>query len=257
MKLRMKMIYVLMLLATWTLQAQPKKINWFKKAKVKTCQVCFDPKPDDDNMPACVLFEEYSLNGFRIAQTTYHYDDIDQIVDTFTTTYKYNAKGLLTTEMWDYGGEPLHKGYVYDDKERLVQELIASAESRDYNFVYNDKGLLTNKIGKTAYPSVDEKGELTGEVTWSEIDEFRYYYNEKKFLVKEEFYYSKSRTNYTTYQYDKKGRLIKQAQFYDDGTEYLNYVYEYDNKTNLRKSSQMVYEKNKPIKYSYIYTHYK
>ncbi len=129
---------------------------------------------------------------------------------TYIDSFTYNSKGLLgTVILRGYDMYDITHLYTYDNKGNIITSAIDGAEPRKYTYQYNNNKISV-VLGQTAYYEVDDEGDYTGAVTWSDVERLVYEYSEKGRLTVFTYYYFDEVYSRTTYSYDKENRLIQE-----------------------------------------------
>ena len=175
----------------------------------------------------------YAMSPFKRV-TTYKNGKMDSSEDTVngktitTTKYKYNKKGLLSTEEEKFNDATYKITYTYDSKGNVTGEKEYSnskqlSSKTKYVNKYTKKGVLS-KVTAT-------RTNLGGEVTETEKTVTTYYTSGvKKGLIKKSIYYNsdgeKSGVETYSYTFDKNKNLTKAIMKYD-GWQQSKTIYTY------------------------------
>ncbi len=205
-----------------------------KRNKIKTIKGFYSTKATLDPIRKTkdVYYYEFNDQGQLIK------DYRTQYGDTLVSMYEYDTKGRLQLmRKSDQGGFHAYH-YVYDDKDRILEEEYRRDVSKvgDKTKFQLDRTFIVS-IEKYAYE------ELEGE-NYKKI-----YYNAAGKIYKEEFFYKDEFGNLarqegrlkmgsgltnTTFSYDEKGRVVeKMVEKKVMGNYVSKWVYEYDTHDNV------------------------
>ncbi len=162
--------------------------------------------------------------------------------DTVRTSFFYLENGLLEKYVLstDRNTQPTVVMFQYDDLFRPIREFVSSADPREYEYIYDDRGWLLEKRGSTAFPLFDEKGHSLDTTVWAPIDRYRYTFDAKGRLSKYELEQTEVILQYYLYEYADEGRTII-GQLYYPGLNMplvLETTFYLDNGLNLKRTVQ-------------------
>jgi hypothetical protein len=195
---------------------------------------------EEDEMVGQTLFRQeiYDENGFLVQVIE------PQAEDSVRTIYQYNEKGFETMNtIIGLDLVPIQNSTEYDEAGRKTAGASASAEVRNYKFLYDKNDLLIRKEGYTMgdYETgewslvdidsffYDKSGNITEEISYymgEEVWRERHYYDDKGRLIKTEGLRSENVELTEEYTYDEKGLPETHTSTDSDGT--LEFIYEYE-----------------------------
>ncbi len=194
----------------------------YKKAKVLTCKI-YEGRGAEN--PTLLKIDKFDSEG-RISNSIY-LEQNDEIggIDTTITLYKYDDKGRMSGYSIGSGAaDELSAGFVYNDKDELTYQGVASAEAREFTFEY-EKNLLMKEIG---YGAIPLKGD--GSPDWTVFETTTYIYNEQRQRVQVQFSFLGSISYTTRLEYDENQNLIHEKQWHgeEEGEPQKTITYSYN-----------------------------
>lgn len=186
----------------------------YLKAKVKTInEYLVNEESDAPKTGQWTGSKSYDKKG-RLVVWTFLDEKTDEnnnpYADTVRVEYVYLENGLLERQTW-FDKDiifPAVTNFQYDNTFRPVKQFVASTEPREYDFVYNDEGVLTEKIGLTAFPLLDENGNSLDTTVWAPIDRYAFVFNPQGKVIKYDFFYAGELLNYFIYDHSPDGRML-------------------------------------------------
>ena len=194
-----------------------------------TLETTFNQFDPGDDTPTFTSFSTvtYDSQGRLIR------DEYSDDVQSDTTSYEFNDKGLLSTSTRD-GELPFSLNFVYDESDRLVSKRrqwldadgVAVLSVVDYTYNYNSQGLLDN-----AYQ--EENGSpdpITGETLLN--SETRTYLRDNRGRITRRMQISTSGdssdevTRISDYSYDENGNVVEEIITGPFGVDRLVRTYE-------------------------------
>lgn len=187
----------------------------YKNNKVKTqTQIMLD----EDSITARVSVSEYTEDGWLI-RTTFDNGELgyeEEQIDTLKDEYTYFPDGRIRIiTMFGYDMFPIEIGYEYDNKKKLINSIVASAEAREYSYTYNKQGQIIERVGKSARWEVDAEGNSTDKLVMVESDKNIYKWDDIGHLIEDTFIMWDEIYNRVNYTYNGKDQLSEMQVFYD------------------------------------------
>jgi hypothetical protein len=183
---------------------------------------------------------------------------IDEWDATYVDSFIYNDKGLLESVVLNgYDMFDITHQYVYDKKGNIISSQIDGAEARQYTYT-TSKNKITEIVGKLAYMEVDDEGEYTGKVTWSDVERNVYEYDAAGRLSVNTYYYFDEIYSRAVYAYDAENRLVEEKTSLgpddDEDTFYFVSQYRYGDDGLLESLTET---NSNGVSYTYTYVYKK
>lgn len=202
------------------LEAQNAAHKIYLDAKVKTIhEYLVAEETDAPKTGQWTGSKSYDKKG-RLVLWTFLDEKFDEnnnpYADTVRVEYVYLENGLLERQTW-FDKDiffPAVTNFQYDNTFRPVKQFVASTEPREYDFVYNDEGVLTEKIGLTAFPLLDENGNSLDTTVWAPIDRYTFVFNPQGKVIKYDFFYAGEPYNYFIYDHSPDGRMLTKQLYF-------------------------------------------
>ncbi|MBR3057927.1 MAG: sigma-70 family RNA polymerase sigma factor [Clostridiales bacterium] len=184
----------------------------------------------------------YDANGNVIREELW-----DASTDTLGTckVYTYGPKGIerVDSGYFNKDAEEYYE-YEYDEQDRLIKvseyKIKAGACYWFCDYTYEEDGSYTKQV--TSFDVLSQKmkqskdyncysadGRLIKEYKSFSNENTLYTYDENGTLTLAENYHGKKLNHTTTYEYDAKGRLVRESTSSTDGKQWWDYSYEYEN----------------------------
>ncbi len=146
--------------------------------------------------------------------------------------YYYHTDGRIrSVELSGYDLYAIQYGFEYDKKEKLIASVIASAEAREYTYVYDKAGNIIKRNGKAARWVYADENDTEGKLEMVAIETNDYTWDKKGNLLTDTYNYSGEWTNSLHYSYNDKQQLILAEMYYDntvDAKPAFSIEYSYD-----------------------------
>lgn len=229
----------------------------FKNANV-TSQIVTVVESDDVSFVSS--YNYYNKNG-QLDSTIYppdYYIGQDEQLVPMKDLYTYLPSGQISMiTMQGYDLLDINYGFEYNKKGKLITSIIASAEAREYTYMYDDKGRISGRNGKGARFVYENEEDTEGKLVMIDVERSTYTWNPNGDLSEENFYYMNEWMQRTVYSYNEQHQLIRMDVYNDNSPDAIRsfYVtYQYDDRGLLIESATV--ESDYTAKTTYAYTFY-
>ena len=197
----------------------------------------------------------YNSDGNMYTQKKYTYDNAGNLteyedytsgVNNYKETYEYDEAGDRTGRM-DYFDDDLYRRweYEYDEAGRLKHYSVYNGDGdicgyEDHVYEYDEAG----NVIKDVTSGYDTAGADSTNGSWYYTDEDQYQYDKTGNIEKETHYWNGDLFYWSEWEYDEKGQLLTEIEYYDDGVSIRTKdEYEYDSDGKRIKRIRTEYEK--------------